>query len=173
MNAAIDPSYGGREGAGRPGSWSAQRRGSGREVIAALCPGSAWHVGRWFHPGSPGFRRGLLVDQHAATAGHVTADKKPRTEVRGHRAVGPFRIGMARWAVVSPGVPRLPPGASWRTVHQQTAFAKRLAEDGHPPVGATRCRVFRVFNPVGRAIAGCGNRAATVGELRTAPPRCR
>ena len=37
----------------------------------------------------------------------------------------------------------------------------------------TRCRVFREVSPVGRAIAGCGNRAETVGKLHTARPRCR
>ena len=31
--------------------------------------------------------------------------------------------------------------------HRQTAFAKKLAEDRHPPVRATRCRVFREHTP--------------------------
>jgi len=39
-------------------------------------------------------------------------DKKPRTEVRGRRAVGRSRICVARGTVFSSGVPRLPPGAS-------------------------------------------------------------
>jgi|GEM_PF-6743771 len=39
MDAAIGPSYGGREGVGRFGPRSAQRRGGGGEVIAAICPG--------------------------------------------------------------------------------------------------------------------------------------
>ena len=30
--------------------------------------------------------------------------------------------------------------------HQQTAFAKRLTEDGHPPVRATGCRFFREYS---------------------------
>ena len=38
-------------------------------------------------------------------------DKKPRAEVRGHRVVGRSRISMARWVVIKPGAPRLPPGA--------------------------------------------------------------
>ncbi len=40
-----------------------------------------------------------------------TFDKKPRTEVRGHRFVGRSRNCMARWMACKPGVPRLPPGA--------------------------------------------------------------
>ena len=60
---------------------------------------------------SPGLRRGLLFQRHAPSNGCVPHNKKPRTEVRGHRVVGRSRICVARWAVVMRGVPRLPPGA--------------------------------------------------------------
>jgi len=87
---------------------------------------------------SPGLRRGLVFQRHAPSNGCVPHDKKPRTEVRGHRAVGRSRICMACRAVVMRGVPQLPPGACMGVgiireglpMAREPAYVDKRSQDG-------------------------------------------
>ena len=75
---------------------------------------------------SPGRKPGDTVSMPRAGPA-ITTDAPPPidapglatwAEARGHRVVGRSRICMARWVVVMPGVPRLPPGASIQRGHR-------------------------------------------------------
>jgi hypothetical protein len=59
-----------------------------------------------------GFKSGLH-----GLPGLSPVDKKPRTEVRGHRVIGPSRNCMARWTAFKPQSPGSRRGLLWNRKH--------------------------------------------------------
>jgi hypothetical protein len=120
------------------------------------------------------FRAGGRHDRYDTTTFRISAKHVILAHV-------PCRYGTAQ----QPGVPGLPSGAFCRTgvrpggpgKHQPTESAKRLTEDRHPPVRATRCRVSRERCPLRKLgtprRSGYRQPRPRVRRVRTSCQSCR